>query len=318
VGEHHLNPPVITDTSKIPTVGVDRVTQLRSGEISFYQQEVLRKEDGLGHLHLWRSKDNLRTFELIDATVDVPQTRKSSAGDHGYQENVGFFENSFVEMPDGSLLTPMYGNFKDEALDDILMSGAVHEVPYTAWLVRSEDKGRSWKYYSTIAYEPTMGQEGFCEGCLIRLPDGMMLCGLRNFGNGRLVGSGLFMSWSHDDGKTWSLLPQRVFCDYEPITGIWPQLVYLPNGVLAMSTGRPGLRVMFSPDGEGRSWTQQIEFSPGPGEDTEQEPAYHPMTGGGEMATLIGIDNNELLFTYSGPNGITAQRITVDYAGARG
>jgi len=304
VGDHGLNGRVIETIEKIPTVGVNRLTQLRDGTILICQQAVSRKAGALGHMHVWCSEDNLRTAGHFEATIDVPQTLKGIVGDHGYGEDVGSFENAFLEMPDGSLLSPMYGCLEDETQDRL--ASETYEVPYASWLVRSQDKGRSWQYYSTIAYEPSMGLEGFCEGSLIRLPDSMMLCALRNTGNGRLVGSGLYMTWSCDDGKTWSLLPQRVFCDYEPITGIWPQLVYLPNGVLALSTGRPGLRIMFSPDGEGRCWTQQIEFPQGPAD-------HNPLSGGGEMATLIGIDDNELLFTYSGPKGVTAQRITVDF-----
>ena len=56
---------------------------------------------------------------------------------------------------------------------------------------------------------------------------------------------------STDDGRTWSapsLMPDTA-------KSVEPDLCLMSNGILAMSYGRPGVRIMFSPDGNGKTWT---------------------------------------------------------------
>ena len=59
-----------------------------------------------------------------------------------------------------------------------------------------------------------------------------------------------------DRGRTWS--------PAEPFTpnGVKPQLLLLNNGVLVLSTGRPGVQVRFSFDGKGQQWSDPIDFVP--------------------------------------------------------
>ena len=121
-----------------------------------------------------------------------------------------------------------------------------HERDSTVALV-SEDGGRHWCYLSTIAGPDSVpdAQEGFDEPCLIRLADGDLMCISR-------VGSGadqpLARTYSSDGGRTWSI-PDRL-----PAYSVAPQILRLQNGVLALSTGRPGLFLWLSSDPRGREW----------------------------------------------------------------
>ncbi len=63
---------------------------------------------------------------------------------------------------------------------------------------RSDDQGRTWKFLSAIdAYPPYSG----CEPSMVPLPDGRLACFIRE---SRTDGMPGFMSFSDNDGKTWS------------------------------------------------------------------------------------------------------------------
>ena len=47
-------------------------------------------------------------------------------------------------------------------------------------LVRSKDRGDTWHYVATIAADPNVGLEGFRLPSLGLLPDGELLCLMRN------------------------------------------------------------------------------------------------------------------------------------------
>lgn len=111
----------------------------------------------------------------------------------------------------------------------------------------SSDQGRSWKYLSTIAGPNSVPDaiEGFDEPCLIRLDDGDIMCISR-------VGSGekqkLARTYSSDGGKSWSAI------DRLPAHSVMPQICRTSDGVLALSTGRPGLWLWLSTDKRGKNW----------------------------------------------------------------
>ena len=60
--------------------------------------------------------------------------------------------------------------------------------------------------------------------------------------------------WSDDGGKTWS---KPVILEEGSVDA---DMVYMRNGVLACSYGRPGSHLMFSID-KGKTWTQHIIIS---------------------------------------------------------
>lgn len=121
---------------------------------------------------------------------------------------------------------------------------------------RSVDNGRSWKKTGHILYnEADERRDGFTEPALELLPNGELLAVLRTTdGNG--VGP-MYMARSADQGATWSA--PVAFTE----TGVLPRLLQLGNGVLVLSSGRPGVELRFSVDG-GRKWTAATKMVPVP------------------------------------------------------
>jgi len=117
-------------------------------------------------------------------------------------------------------------------------------------LIRSLDHGRTWDEFGIIAAVPPqgkpwpwMGDEGPNEAGLARLSESRLFCIFRT-GSDNDLGE----AWSGDDGKTWSPPVSSGF------KGVAPHLRLLSNGLLALTTGRPGpVTLMFSSD-EGKTW----------------------------------------------------------------
>lgn len=93
-----------------------------------------------------------------------------------------------IEMPDGSLVMGVIGYGID---GDSKNTGAV--------LLKSTDKGTSWKYVATMAGDPGGKAGGFVEPGIVRTKAGRIIAGLRN---GAPEGA-VWMTYSDDDGKTW-------------------------------------------------------------------------------------------------------------------
>ena len=121
-----------------------------------------------------RSKDNGLTWD----------------GPH-FVENPGFESNLYVrgtilELPDGSLLMP---------------AAATKRAGETSRsiVLKSKDKGLTWKYYSEIAYDEE-NKIHFQEPFIHRTPSGKIIAMLRTEG----AGGYLFTATSKDDGETWN------------------------------------------------------------------------------------------------------------------
>jgi hypothetical protein len=186
------------------------------------------KTEGVWNGRIRRSTDGGRTWQLTNAPIRVAQARP--AGKYG--DGV-YLDGTLLILKDGSLLASGYGYFKGEQ-------------KFRAYLIRSADNGASWDYYSTIAYDPKVGAESFCEPALVRLKDGRLLAMLR-------IGSNLPMRqcYSSDEGRTWTAPKDTGAPSVEP------DLLLMSNGVLVCSFGRPGAWIMFSADGAGEKWTDR-------------------------------------------------------------
>ena len=160
------------------------------------------------------------------------------------------FWRSMVERRDGTLLAAMYGWFKGDRSPVPGQSGSMR---YRSFVVESRDRGHSWAYLSTVAYDAHIGTEGHCEPVIRRLPNGDLLALLRTGGNNRPFwqDNPLCVTRSLDGGKTWEE-PVRT-----GIEGVSPDLCVMSDGTLACSYGRPGADLMFSTD-NGRTWTDHV------------------------------------------------------------
>ena len=241
------------------------------------------KESGQFIGKVWKSKDNWRTVEgPIDVQLYVPDAVGGYADDDKTYISGPLFHRSILELENGDLLASMYGWFKgNSVLAKRWKYNYKKMCKYRSFVVLSKDRGKSWSYLSTIAYDPEIGGEGFNETVLSPTSDGGILAMIR-------VGSGepMYQSKSKNQGRTWSK-PVSV-----GVAGVDPDMVLLSNGVLACSYGRPGNNVMFSVDGTGRQWSHHIVL----------RSSWFGATGG--YTSIREAKPNEILVTFSARNWI--------------
>ncbi|WP_437206918.1 sialidase family protein [Planctomicrobium sp. SH664] len=150
-----------------------------------------------------------------------------------------------IEMPDGSILMGLIGyNFDGD------------EKNRAAVLIRSTDKGKSWKFHAVMAGDPKGLLGGFVEPGLVRTKSGRLIAGLRNHGQDHAI----WMTYSDDEGLTWTP-PQKTDLHGHPV-----DLIQLADGRVMATYGirtplhaRPGgVRACFSND-NGATWDLSTE-----------------------------------------------------------
>ncbi len=233
-----------------------------TGAFEFADGEVIapgfntkRVSDGVFSVPLRRSKDGGRSFPTEQATLRIPNGT-GGTGDDGQHYEGPCVDHAVVQRRDGSLLMAMYGYFTG---DTVLCPAFPPEwklYKYRTWVMRSVDRGRTWDYLATVAYDPQIGAESFCEADLLALPGGEILCFMRTGGEPPKHITPLYLCRSRDDGATWTRP--------EPIAdrGVWPNACRLSDGTLALTYGRPGNWLAFSRDG-GRTWGGQLCYYEG-------------------------------------------------------
>lgn len=240
---------------------------------------TLPKEDKNGVFtgKLYETNDGGKTIQgPSEAMFYVPR----AVGSQGHAYHPGpLFMRSIVETKDGSLLALMCGWFDTDTRESPVKGQNYRR----SFLCRSTDQGRTWEYYSTIAYEPNWGSEGWNEGSLRRLPNGNLIAALRSGSDSAAwKDNPLCLFFSDDDGKTWSE-PHRSGVD-----GVYPSLVIMSNGILACSYGRPGAKIMFSKD-NGKTWTDHTSINP------ERYSGY---------TWIVEVAPGELLYGFGVKNGL--------------
>ena len=200
------------------------------------------------------------------------------------------FNGQVIRGRKDEYLTTLYGHFEGDK-------------KYSLVLAESGD-GFAWRIRTVIAGADCAlpGEEGPCESALCRLNDGRLMCVFRL---ASFVPLG--QCFSDDDGKTWS----------KPVAikphSVEPSLADLAGGLLALSSGRPGISVWFDAAGKGADW-QTVNI-------LEQHNAAHPQDlinpdsrkawGGAEKlireglrgftssyTELMRLDDNHLLLIY--------------------
>jgi hypothetical protein len=129
-----------------------------------------------------------------------------------------------------------------------------------AVLLQSWDEGKRWMERSTITTSAGIVKTQvpvttpWLESMVARTTDGSLLAVVRT---GSSLESLVVSSRSEDDGLTWSQ-PQTILPEDEPspVTGKLPNLLLLPNGMLALLSAHTkfGCRLFLSPDGTGKRW----------------------------------------------------------------
>ena len=208
----------------------------------FLAYDPLQIPAGLDSWHLVRLRPDSDRWERIPVTIDDPDAALWSYEPPGKAHVMarswrGNFHD--VELPDGSLLAVCYGGR--------LGPDRTPRPKTECYCLRSIDDGMTWTFHGIIARDDDHPVDGFTETAPIVLADGSLLAVLRTQEG---EPTPMYQTRSVDGGRTWGE-PSEVF----PF-GVLPRMVLLGNGVLALSFGRPGVHLAFSPDGTGNPWEE--------------------------------------------------------------
>ncbi len=203
--------------------------------------ERLKRQMGYA---LFKSRDNGATWT---GPVEVNTNPIASSSLSPYACG-GSGAGHIIQLPDGGLLMPLGGIM---SLVEEPLSGS---ETTRCFLLRSDDGGANWEYWSTVAYDPA-NIINFWEPGMTRLRDGKLVCLMRTQHRPKRQDN-LWLTWSDDDGITWSP-PKR--------TALWgypADVIQLKDGrVLAVYGYRKapwGVRGCVSKDG--LTWDVKNEF----------------------------------------------------------
>ena len=189
----------------VPGRAMPRPNRLRDGTLIAlsYITEPIPDRPGLYRAQRYRSTAAGTTVDgPLEAIFAVPEADAALGTPPMSGSLVG---RSVVELDDGVLLAGMYGWFKQDTEPDRYRQGGRMR---RAYVCASADGGATWRYVSTIAYEPFLGNEGYSEVVIRRLPSRELLALIRTGGNNTAgwQDNPLVVSRSLDDGMTWSLV----------------------------------------------------------------------------------------------------------------
>jgi len=156
------------------------------------------------------------------------------------------------ELEDGTLIAGTYPNYYFEK------KGRV--TPSQVCFYQSTDGGKEWSIVGKVPFNPSFdvtnkdivkNNGDYEEPAFEILADGTFLCVMRTG-----MVTPMLKSFSYDRGRTWTIP--------EPFTpnGVDPSLLLLKNGVLVLTSGRPGVQLRFSFDGKGETWSEPLELIP--------------------------------------------------------
>lgn len=195
------------------------------------------------------SRGGIEVLQMRDAVLQLARPAGSEPArlfDLGRKEATRIQNDLPVVNPWGDIIADKNGNW----LTTVYYKTGPDPRSTLLVLVRSRDRGMTWREISVIAEDRLhgnpldwMGDEGPSEAGMVRLADGQLYVVFR-------TGDYLGETWSQDDGADWN----------PPVNlhnkGVAPRIRRLACGALACTFGRPGpLSIMFSADGTGRSWT---------------------------------------------------------------
>lgn len=212
-----------------------------------------------------------RHSELPERFKGVFLLRQPPGNSDWHEERAKLIDPAALRYSRGGLMPVVWwGDIRQEA-DGALMAGIYPgyfvddqgqvEMKSGVFFYRSRDAGHSWEIVSRIPYQPDHESDpvasdrvGFTEPAFYILSDNTYLCVLRT---SDVVGVGpMYQSISRDRGATWSR-PKVI-----TRTGVLPKLLQLENGVVVLSSGRPGVQVRFLiPDSIG-TWSEPVEMLP--------------------------------------------------------
>ena len=204
---------------------------LRNGPVLLQEWIAPEGPDAAGwyDAQVWESHDDLETFEgPIASRIHLPEG-KGGFDDGGHPYSGLTFHRTILELPGGDLLACCYCWFKG---DDTPCPYQPKMMKFRCVLLRSADRARTWRYVSTIAVDPSIGEEGFNEPAMARLSkgphSGRLVCLLRTGSNNCPI----YQAHSDDEGRTWSK-PRPM-----GLHGVDPDVIEMADGSLLALVGR--------------------------------------------------------------------------------
>lgn len=197
-----------------------------------------------------------------------------------------FWDGTIKEKGDGTLMAGVYPAYYLGNKGEILNTGVS--------FYRSADNGHSWMKVGTIPYRNSEEdvayngtEEGFTEPAFEILKDGTYLCVMRTG-----FYTPMYKSFSKDGGYHWTK-PEAFTSN-----GVSPNMILLDNGVLVLSSGRPGVQIRFNIDGDGDKWTEPIEMLPFMDENGKYADRIRlwPTCG---YTSLMAVDDHTFYFVWS-------------------
>ncbi|MBQ9789199.1 MAG: exo-alpha-sialidase [Lentisphaeria bacterium] len=193
----------------------------------------------------WTSE--IKKVHTLSVTTQTPeQNKKNEVTTYKCNFEIPFEANclthrEIVILKNGNLIAPAYCHVKGEKGNRI-------------FLICSEDKGKTWKYLSTLASDPDgKTPEGPNESTIVQLADGTLYAAWRD-------GGFMKYAYSSDNGKTWGQT-----YEFKGLKmAVAPHAKLLANGALVMVTGRPYFHLLVDWTGTGKNF-QVVDIYTGSG-----------------------------------------------------
>ncbi len=243
---------------------------------NFYLESELPSDLQGVYFNYWHMQTGKKEF--IHSSLIDPNLLRCTI--NGYMPIVWWGE--IKNEKDGTLVAGVYGGLYQNTEGDVLRTGIS--------FYRSNDIGKSWSLIGKIPYQPGGklylfdGNDGFTEPSFEILKNGTYLCVMRTSSS-----TPMYKSFSEDKGEHWT--------EPEAFTpnGVKPFLFQLGNGVLVLTSGRPGVQIRFCLDGDGKIWTEPIEMMPFIDEDGNYD--LWGITCG--YTSVLKVDDNTFYLVYS-------------------
>ncbi len=188
------------------------------------------------------------------------------------------------EIEDGSLIAGVYPCNYQNSKGEVLRTSIS--------FYRSIDQGQNWTIQGNIPYQESekdnfedyiFDNEGYYEPAFEILNNGDYICVMRTGPRDPMC-----ISFSHDKGCTWTA-PYKITPN-----GVFPSLLLLGNGILVLTSGRPGVQLRLNLDGDGLLWTEPIEMVPY----MDKNDNYDIYASCG-YTSVLPIDDNTFFLVYS-------------------
>ena len=188
-----------------------------------WQHRRVMDEKTLADGLIW---DCPRMSQLSDGRLvivaDVKRSRHATSPEPGRSVLAFWWSGDDGENWSEPHITDVAGNVPDRPLElpnGELLLGATPEFrpkdKGDSWVIyHSPDSGESWEDASMVARDDV---HSFTEGSMLLRPDGILVCYLRE---SSLRGWPSYVSYSQDEGYTWSLPHEAEFFGHRPTAGL--------------------------------------------------------------------------------------------------